>query len=82
MLPRKTKVDGKGQLGPKEVKRIMIKTMTLSMCLAASSLALNAHAQDVRHYADGPVTEYDYVRVEYGHFEEYVDWPPRTQQGV
>jgi hypothetical protein len=30
--------------------------------------------QDVRHYADGPVTELDYIQVEYGHFEEYVDW--------
>ena len=30
--------------------------------------------QDVRHYTDGPVTELDYIRVEYGHFEEYVDW--------
>ena len=31
-------------------------------------------AQDVRHYIDGPVTEFGYIRVEYGHFEEYVDW--------
>ena len=23
---------------------------------------------------DGPVTELDYIQVEYGHFEEYVDW--------
>jgi hypothetical protein len=30
--------------------------------------------QDVRHYTDGPVTELDYIRVEYGRFEEYVDW--------
>ena len=30
--------------------------------------------QDVRHYADGPVTELDYIQVEYGHFEEYVEW--------
>jgi hypothetical protein len=30
--------------------------------------------QDVRHYTDGPVTELDYIQVEYGHFEEYVDW--------
>ena len=52
----------------------MIKTIVLSMCLAASSLALNARAQDVRQYADGPVTEADYIEVEYGHFEEYIDW--------
>ena len=30
--------------------------------------------QDVRHYAEGPVTELDYIHVEYGHFEDYVDW--------
>lgn len=33
-----------------------------------------SNTQDVRHYTDGPVTELDYIRVEYGHFEEYVDW--------
>jgi hypothetical protein len=30
--------------------------------------------QDVRHYSDGPVTELDYIQVEYGHFDEYVEW--------
>ena len=30
--------------------------------------------QDVRHYTDGPITEFDYIQVEYGHFEDYVDW--------
>jgi hypothetical protein len=34
----------------------------------------DARAQDVRHYTDGPVTELDYIQVEYGHFDEYVDW--------
>jgi len=52
----------------------MIKTIVLSMCLAISALSLDARAQDVRQYADGPVTELDYIQVEYGHFEEYVDW--------
>ena len=52
----------------------MIKTIILSMCLAASSLSLNARAQDERQYTDGPVTEADYIQVEYGHFEEYIDW--------
>ena len=54
----------------------MIKTIVLSMC-AISLLALNARdarAQDVRQYTDGPVIELDYIQVEYGHFEEYVDW--------
>ena len=62
----------------------MIKTITLSMCLAASLLSLNARAQDAltrdalaqndRQYTDGPVTEVDYIQVEYGHFAEYIDW--------
>ena len=52
----------------------MIKIIALSMCLAISALSLDARAQDVRHYADGPVTRMDYVKIEYGHFEEYVDW--------
>jgi len=52
----------------------MIKTIILSMCLAASSLSLSARAQDERQYTDGPVTEVDYIQVEYGHFEEYIDW--------
>jgi L-rhamnose mutarotase len=52
----------------------MTKTLILSMSLAASSLVFSARAQDVRRYTDGPVTEMDYIRVEYGHFEEYVDW--------
>jgi len=52
----------------------MIKTVILFMCFAASSLSLNARAQDERAYTDGPVTEVDYIRVEYGRFEEYIDW--------
>jgi len=50
------------------------KTIILSICLKVSSLSLNAHAQVVRQYSDGPVTELAYVRVGYGHFEEYIDW--------
>ncbi len=50
------------------------KTIILSICLAASSLSLNARAQDERQYTEGPVTEEDYIQVEYGHFEEYIDW--------
>ena len=51
-----------------------MKPIILSMCLAASSLSLNARAEDERQYTDGPVTEVDYLHVEYGHFEEYIDW--------
>jgi len=42
--------------------------------LSYPRVSLNAPAQDVRQYTDGPVTELDYIQVEYGHFEEYVDW--------
>jgi hypothetical protein len=34
----------------------------------------NAGAQDERQYADGPVTDVAYIRVEYGRFEDYIDW--------
>src|SRR3984957_12460571 len=50
----------------------MIKTIII--CLAAFSLSLTARAQDERQYTDGAVTEVDYIHVEYGHFEEYIDW--------
>jgi uncharacterized protein YdeI (YjbR/CyaY-like superfamily) len=52
----------------------MIKSITLCMCLAAASLSLNARAQDVREYTDGPVTNVTYIHVDYGSFEKYVDW--------
>jgi hypothetical protein len=52
----------------------MTKAIILSMCLAASSLSLSTHAQAERAYTEGPVTEVDYIGVEYGHFEEYIDW--------
>ena len=67
----------------------MIKTIILSMCLAASSLSRNARAQDARaqdtltrdalaqndrQYTDGPVTEVNYLQAEYGHFPEYIAW--------
>ena len=52
----------------------MIKTIILSICLATSSLSLDARAQDERAYTEGPVTEVNYIQVEYGHFEEYIEW--------
>jgi L-rhamnose mutarotase len=62
----------------------MTKAVILSICFVACTLSLSARAQDapaqgaaaqdVRQYTDGPVTEEDYIAVEYGHFEEYVDW--------
>ena len=52
----------------------MIKPITLSMCLAASSLPLGAHAEDERQYTEGPVTLVQEISIEYGHFEEYIGW--------
>ena len=67
----------------------MIKAIIVSMCLAASCLAasspsLSAGAQDYRahqddsQYTEGPVTEVNYLRVEYGHFDEYIAWLDST----
>ena len=50
----------------------MMKAVLLSMCLGASSVSPNV--LDERHYAEGPVTEVTSIHVEYGHFEEYIDW--------
>jgi hypothetical protein len=52
----------------------MIKTIILSMCLAVSSLSLNAQDRDERQYTEGPVTDVGFIRVDYGSFERYIDW--------
>src|ERR1700746_1584849 len=52
----------------------MIKAAIFSVCFAVSSLSLNAQAQDVRQYTEGPVTLVQEMGIEYGHFEEYIDW--------
>jgi hypothetical protein len=52
----------------------MTKIIILSICLAAFSLSLDAGAQDERKYTEGPVTLVQEIAVEYGHFEEYIDW--------
>ncbi len=52
----------------------MLRTIISFMCLTASLLSLDARAQDERAYTEGQVTEVDYIQVEYGHFEEYIDW--------
>ena len=56
----------------------MIKAAIFSVCLAVSSLSLNARAQDVRGYSNGPVTLVNYIHVEYGHFEDYMAWVTST----
>lgn len=37
-------------------------------------MSADASAGDERQYTDGPVTLVDYIHVEYGHFEEYIEW--------
>jgi hypothetical protein len=68
-----------GAIGNAQEKSNMIRSIIVSLCVAACTLPLSARAQDtppqdVRQYTDGPVVEEDYIEVEYGHFEEYVDW--------
>ena len=73
----------------KMTKTIILSMCLAASCLAASSLSLDARAQDARaqdtlaqdalaqndrRYTDGPVTEVDYIQVEYGHFAEYIAW--------
>ena len=52
----------------------MTKTIIFSICLAAAALSLGARAEDERQYTEGPVTFVQEIAVEYGHFEEYIDW--------
>src|SRR5579885_3123589 len=41
-----------------------------------------ATSKDKRGYTDGPVTEVAYVRVEYGHLEDYLAWLNTTWKPV
>jgi hypothetical protein len=60
----------------------MIKAAMFPMCLAISVLSLNARAQqqdkDKRTYSYGPVTQLNYIHVDYGHFDEYIAWVTST----
>jgi hypothetical protein len=57
-----------------------IRSIALSLCLAASLLDARAAdapreaVQDEHQYSNGPVTQIDYIHVEYGHFDQYVAW--------
>jgi hypothetical protein len=44
------------------------------LLLSAFVLSLPADAQLGTTYREGPVTEISYLKIEYGHFDEYVDW--------
>lgn len=44
------------------------------LLLSAFVPPLPANAQLGTTYNEGPVTEVTYLKIEYGHFDEYVDW--------
>src|SRR5512144_2051582 len=55
----------------------MVRALILSLFLLALPLdaySQNAAAKDERQYTDGPVTLVQEIAVEYGHFDEYIDW--------
>ena len=45
---------------------------------ASDNASNKAGAQDKRGYTDGPVTEVDYIHVQYGNFVEYMAWVTST----
>lgn len=44
------------------------------LVLIALVLSLPASAQLGKTYNQGPVTQVTYLKIEYGHFDEYVEW--------
>ena len=42
--------------------------------LSAFVLSMAAHAQVGLTYNEGPVTAVTYLKIEYGDFDEYIDW--------
>jgi hypothetical protein len=52
----------------------MKKTILILLFLVASALSHSANAQVGRTYKEGPVTAVTYLKIEYGRFDEYVDW--------
>jgi len=66
--------------------KFMLKTTAAALGLvalvsganAADTVAKDAPAQAGPGYSYGPVTEVDYVHVEYGHFDDYMAWVTST----
>jgi hypothetical protein len=52
----------------------MNRLIQLLLFLSAFVLSIPANAQLGTTYKEGPVTEVTYLHIEYGHFDEYVDW--------
>jgi hypothetical protein len=52
----------------------MNRIIQFLVLIAAYVPTMPAHAQVGITYDDGPVTAVTYLKIEYGHFDEYVDW--------
>ena len=52
----------------------MNRIIQFLVLIAAFVPTMPAHAQVGITYDDGPVTAVTYLKIEYGHFDEYVDW--------
>ncbi len=52
----------------------MNRMIQILLLLSAFALPLPAKAQVGITYNEGPVTAVTYLKIEYGHFDEYVDW--------
>jgi hypothetical protein len=52
----------------------MNRIIQLLLLLSASAPSLPANAQVGVTYNEGPVTAVTYLKIEYGHFDEYIDW--------
>jgi hypothetical protein len=50
----------------------MIRTLVFLAVISLSAIA--ASAQVGVTYNEGPVTAVTYLKIEYGHFDEYIDW--------
>ena len=52
----------------------MNRMIRFLLSVSAFLLSLPANAQLGTTYKEGPVTQVTYLKIEYGHFDEYVDW--------
>ena len=52
----------------------MNRMIQFLLLVSALVLSLPAKAQAGVTYNEGPVTAVTYLKIEYGHFDEYVDW--------
>jgi hypothetical protein len=60
-----------------KISAILIAVAALASGANAADNASNSTAAtmaDERAYSEGPVTLVSYIGIEYGHFEDYIDW--------